>query len=66
MIELNYLAFYINYVTSNLDKTNAKKILDQIDWKTWIYGPGLPPITIDLDTEVYHEAIDIAHHYMNS
>lgn len=56
--------FFINHVRKSFESNKAKEILDQIDWKTWIYGSGLPPVTVDLETKIYKEAVAIAHHYM--
>lgn len=56
---------FISHVKKSFKKDEAKVILDQIDWETWIYGPGFPPVSVDLETESYNNAINIANNYIS-
>ena len=35
--------FFIQMIKEELSEEDSKKVLDQIDWDTWIYAPGFPP-----------------------
>lgn len=55
---------FIKFVKTNFNSSESSKILKKIDWKKWIYGTGLPPVAVDLETEVYNTAIRLAHDYL--
>ena len=47
---------YVNSVKSLFDKDEAKKILDRVDWDTWMFTPGFPPVTNDFSNVFSNEA----------
>ncbi len=45
-------------------RTDYMRILNQIDWYTWLEVPGLPPVTADFSTPEVHEAKKLADDYI--
>lgn len=39
---------------------DKQEILDQIDWETWLYKPGMPPIKPDFDTSLVDQCYKLA------
>jgi len=37
--------------------------VDQIDWHSWLYTPGMPPVTLDFSTKLEEECRQLAHDY---
>jgi hypothetical protein len=35
------------YFVNTSTPANASVILDKIDWNAWLYGKGMPPVTLD-------------------
>ena len=56
---------YINFVKEHFDEKKANNILKQIDWETWIYTPGLPPVTLNFESQEYNDAVSLAHEYID-
>ena len=56
---------YIEFVRENFDEIKAESILKQIDWDTWIYKPGLPPVILDFESQEYDDAIALAQSYID-
>ena len=54
--------FFIQMIKEELSEEDSKKVLDQIDWDTWIYAPGYPPKKNNF-TNIYaievEEAVDL-------
>ena len=44
--------------------TEAQKIFEEIDWKTWIETPGIPPVIDDFETADYAAAVAMADFYV--
>lgn len=55
---------YIKFVQGNFSSSKATELLAQIEWDKWIYEPGLPPVTLDFETEEYNDAVGLAHDYI--
>ena len=58
-------------VESYIDKTwtnmnEARMLKSKIDWMTWVYGPGLPPIIANFTTPELTEAVNLAHAYIDA
>jgi len=61
----DFIAYFIAFVDNTFNSEDDRAIIDEvshIDWDTWIYEPGYPPVNVDLDTDSYYEAMSIAHH----
>jgi leukotriene-A4 hydrolase len=59
-----FIDFFTKFVNKKFDKTSSKEILDNIDWDAWIYQPGKPPVQVDLETQVYKTAIQVAQNFL--
>ena len=57
--------FFKNFLIKDMGKKEANKIINQIDFDTWIHKPGLPPVTVNLETKEYNEAINMSDSFMN-
>ena len=60
----DFVDLFHSYVYKNFKREDAHNIMNQIDWDTWIYGPGMPPVTVNLETDLYDSAINISNHYL--
>ena len=47
------------------ERSEARRLIEKIDWMTWIYGPGLPPYTANFTTPELVEAISLANAYVD-
>lgn len=56
----DFSGHFESFVKSKFSSADAKEIISKIDWYTWIRGPGLPPVTVDLETEAYNSAIALS------
>ncbi|CAI2361290.1 unnamed protein product [Moneuplotes crassus] len=56
----DFISFFIDFVSAEVEYNQARSVLDQIDWQTWVYSPGYPPVTVDFGTDSYDNAIKIA------
>jgi leukotriene-A4 hydrolase len=63
--EQKFIKKFNNYVYWNFKRSEKKEILAQVDFETWIHGPGLPPITVDLETDEYNMAIALAQGFLD-
>lgn len=43
-----------------------KELLDKIDWKTWLFEPGLPPVKPNFDTSLADESFSLAERWFHS
>ena len=53
-----------SHVLSWFPKKEAQKIIEEIDWDTWLEKPGLPPITADFSTNEEFLANKLADEYI--
>jgi leukotriene-A4 hydrolase len=58
-------ASFTRFVSKEFSYTEAHEILHQIDWDTWILEPGLPPVTLDFETQEFNDAVALASKYIN-
>lgn len=54
---------FIEYVQVNFPQ--SEEILAKIDWDTWMYGKGLPPITTNFMNKDIMEANQLAADYIS-
>lgn len=54
-----------NYINSNYDAATASKLNGQIDWETWVYGPGLAPVHLDFTTKGLNDSLALVGQYMD-
>lgn len=40
-------------------------IKKQIDWETWVYGPGLAPVQLDFTTKSLNDSLQLVSDYIN-
>jgi len=66
LIVEDFVDFFTQFVSNTFRKREARAILKEIDWDTWIYGTGYPPVVVDLETEEFDLAMRIAHNYINA
>ena len=52
---------YESFVNETFE--NATDIINMTQWDTWVYGPGLPPVTLDFRTNELEEAKALATAY---
>lgn len=57
--------FFVSYVYQNFSKDQASTILSKIDWDTWFYGKGLPPVTANFYNDDVTKAHDLAADYIS-
>ena len=57
--------YFIQSVSQWFDPIKTNDILSKIDWFTWINGPGLPPVTMNFETNEEKQAIALAHKFIN-
>ena len=55
----DFKAFLYRWFTQTFGQMMKEK-LDEIDWKTWLYGQGMPPVTPKFDTTLAVPAYDLA------
>jgi len=61
-----FIEHFEKFVKKTFKNKESKEILGQIDFDTWINAPGLPPVTIDLETEEYTLAISMSESFINN
>jgi leukotriene-A4 hydrolase len=61
----DFKELFVSHVKKEFARKQAEEILGKVDWQTWIYGTGMPPVRVDLDTEVYDVAVELAMKYVN-
>ena len=55
----DFKAFLYRWFTQTFGQRMKEK-LDEIDWKTWLYGRGMPPVTPKFDMTLATPAYDLA------
>lgn len=58
---MDFKMLYESFVNETFE--NATDIINMTQWDTWVYGPGLPPITLDFRTNELEEAKALATAY---
>lgn len=53
------------FIEDHFNATETNRILGTVDWDTWIYTPGLPPVTLDFTTPDSIESAQIADGYIS-
>ena len=56
----DFIDFFRLFIMKIYSSEESKEILSKIDFETWIFAPGLPPVTLDFDTPEYNGAINLA------
>ena len=46
------------------DSTDVNRILASVDWASWIYAPGLPPVQSDFTTKASNDSAALADGYI--
>jgi leukotriene-A4 hydrolase len=59
----DFKALYESFVNATFDNVTADNIIATTDWDTWVYGPGLPPVTLDFQTTELADARALAQAY---
>eukprot|EP00343_Euplotes_focardii_P001422 CAMPEP_0205800612 /NCGR_PEP_ID=MMETSP0205-20121125/2306_1 /ASSEMBLY_ACC=CAM_ASM_000278 /TAXON_ID=36767 /ORGANISM="Euplotes focardii, Strain TN1" /LENGTH=226 /DNA_ID=CAMNT_0053063945 /DNA_START=1129 /DNA_END=1806 /DNA_ORIENTATION=+ len=62
----DFVRFLSEFIKSNFSRRESKKILNIIDFETWIYQPGYPVDKVNLETDEFDKAQVIAQNYINS
>lgn len=45
--------------------SDQKHVLDTVDWNSWLYKPGMPPVTLKFDQTIAEEVKNIANKLIN-
>ena len=53
-----------NFVEDMFNATETNRILASVDWDTWIYKPGPPPVHLDFTTKASNESVQLADDYI--
>jgi len=61
----DFIETMTGFINKSFSKKEAKSILGQIDFETWIYKPGLPPVTLDFGNQDYDNAVNLADEFIN-
>ena len=56
----DFIDFFKLFIMKIYSSEESKEILSKIDFETWIFEPGLPPVILDFDTPEYNGAINLA------
>jgi leukotriene-A4 hydrolase len=57
----DFKMLYESFVNETFE--NATDIINATQWDLWVYGPGLPPVTLDFRTDALEEAQALATAY---
>merc|ERR1719469_321619 len=57
--------FFVEYKIPGLSGAEVNGILSKMDWSTWLYVGGLPPIQADFNTKESNESAQLALDYIN-
>jgi leukotriene-A4 hydrolase len=52
----DFKSFFLEYFTAE----GLSSKLEEIDWDTWLYKPGMPPVKIEYDESLAKKAYDLA------
>ena len=61
----DFKALYESFVKATFDEAAADNILVLTDWDTWVYSPGLPPVTLSFQTAELEDAQALAQAYVD-
>ncbi|XP_015928973.1 leukotriene A-4 hydrolase [Parasteatoda tepidariorum] len=53
-----------NYLLKHF--SDKKDVLNQVDWDTWLYSPGMPPVKPDYDETLAKECIDLCNAWVKA
>ncbi len=57
----DFKAFFLEYFSAQEQQGALQKgILEQIDWDTWFYKPGMPPVKLDYDESLAKKSYELA------
>jgi leukotriene-A4 hydrolase len=57
----DFKSFFLEYFTAQEEQgALAHGVLQEIDWDTWFYKPGMPPVKLDYDQSLGKKAFDLA------
>ena len=62
--ESDLRGLYTAFVYENFDNATAADILVKTDWDTWVFEPGLPPVTLNFTTAALTNAQILAQEYL--
>ncbi|CAI2361127.1 unnamed protein product [Moneuplotes crassus] len=62
---VDFINYFTSFVTETFSENESRDILEEIDFDTWIYAPGLPPVTLDFETEEYNQSIELAQNFLD-
>ena len=66
IVYIDFKNFFESQVKQLFNQDDAKKILDQIDWDSWILKPGYPPLTNDFSNKWLTEAYKYVDDLLNN
>ena len=55
---------FARVVFERFSHAEASKIFEEIDWKTWLETPGIPPVIDDFETSIFNNATALADYYI--
>jgi leukotriene-A4 hydrolase len=56
--------FFVEYEIPGLSAEQVNAILGAMDWSTWLYQPGLPPVQLDFSTPEGDQSASLALQYI--
>ena len=56
--------FFVEYKIPGLSSEEVNSILASMDWSTWMYVPGLPPVIADFNTVESNQSAQLARDYI--
>ena len=56
--------YFVEYEIPGLSAEDVNKILGAMDWSTWMYQPGLPPVQLNFTTTESVESENLAYQYI--
>ncbi|CAI2358893.1 unnamed protein product [Moneuplotes crassus] len=62
----DFESYFSSYLEQRFGSDDARRILDTIDFNTWVHGTGLPPVAADFETKEYNEAIELAQNFIDT
>jgi leukotriene-A4 hydrolase len=58
-----FRAFFGQHFASNVDN-ETRDALDEVDWETWFYSPGMPPTVVEYDRSLAQASERLASQWM--
>ena len=56
--------FFVENMIPGLSGADVNTILASVDWETWMYAPGVPPVTADFSTPEGDQSAALANEYI--